>query len=225
MLYLPCPKCNGELQLRIAKRGSNSGTKFYGCDNFPQCKFTVDKENVHKTVKNDIFKGKIPSPDSKSWNYKVLNSLTLKALKYLASVNDVSFTNEEGSEDITNNLLKINDFELFEINKDEYCFIYNIRSDYFSGFKLAHSKKDKFFNSGNKVFGILDNNLKKCGKLKTSKELITLEFNNDFQINHESENAIMLILDDANKTGKAMVINSQIIDSENYDDYLLTIGY
>ncbi len=35
-----CPKCGGTLVLRIAKRGSNAGNQFYGCSNYPKCRFT-----------------------------------------------------------------------------------------------------------------------------------------------------------------------------------------
>ena len=60
MLYLPCPKCNGELQVRVAKRGPKAGFEFYGCDNFPLCKFTAEKTNVVDLVKKEIFKKQIP---------------------------------------------------------------------------------------------------------------------------------------------------------------------
>ena len=53
MLYLPCPKCNGELQVRVAKRGPRAGFEFYGCDNFPLCKFTAEKTNVVDLLKED----------------------------------------------------------------------------------------------------------------------------------------------------------------------------
>lgn len=33
-----CPKCGGELVLRKGKYG-----KFYGCSNYPKCRFTVTK--------------------------------------------------------------------------------------------------------------------------------------------------------------------------------------
>lgn len=36
---LKCPKCNGELVLRTAKRGENKGNSFYGCTNYPKCKY------------------------------------------------------------------------------------------------------------------------------------------------------------------------------------------
>lgn len=36
---LICPKCNGELVLRTAKRGENKGNSFYGCSNYPKCKY------------------------------------------------------------------------------------------------------------------------------------------------------------------------------------------
>lgn len=34
-----CPKCGGKLVLRTAKSGANSGDKFYGCSNYPKCKY------------------------------------------------------------------------------------------------------------------------------------------------------------------------------------------
>jgi len=35
-----CPKCRGELVKRIATKGQYAGQKFWGCANFPKCKFT-----------------------------------------------------------------------------------------------------------------------------------------------------------------------------------------
>ena len=34
-----CPDCGGELILRTAKFGNYAGKKFYGCSNFPKCKY------------------------------------------------------------------------------------------------------------------------------------------------------------------------------------------
>ena len=36
---LVCPKCGNELVLRTAKKGENKGNPFYGCSNFPKCRF------------------------------------------------------------------------------------------------------------------------------------------------------------------------------------------
>ena len=36
---LKCPKCGGTLVLRTAKRGANSGNQFYGCSNYPKCRY------------------------------------------------------------------------------------------------------------------------------------------------------------------------------------------
>ena len=36
---LKCPKCNGDLILRTATRGANAGRQFYGCSNYPKCKY------------------------------------------------------------------------------------------------------------------------------------------------------------------------------------------
>lgn len=37
-----CPRCNGNLVLRTATRGENVGKQFYGCSNYPQCKYIQD---------------------------------------------------------------------------------------------------------------------------------------------------------------------------------------
>lgn len=34
-----CPSCGSELVLRTAKKGANSGHNFYGCSNYPTCRF------------------------------------------------------------------------------------------------------------------------------------------------------------------------------------------
>ena len=34
-----CPRCGGEMVLRTAQKGPNPGQKFWGCSNFPKCRF------------------------------------------------------------------------------------------------------------------------------------------------------------------------------------------
>lgn len=34
-----CPRCGGILVLRVAKKGANAGNSFYGCANFPKCRY------------------------------------------------------------------------------------------------------------------------------------------------------------------------------------------
>lgn len=36
---LQCPKCGGNLVLRTSKQGANAGNQFYGCSNYPRCKY------------------------------------------------------------------------------------------------------------------------------------------------------------------------------------------
>jgi hypothetical protein len=36
---LKCPKCNADLVLRTATKGANAGMQFYGCSNYPKCKY------------------------------------------------------------------------------------------------------------------------------------------------------------------------------------------
>jgi len=38
-----CPKCGARLIERTARKGSNAGSKFLGCQNYPKCKFTRNK--------------------------------------------------------------------------------------------------------------------------------------------------------------------------------------
>ncbi len=37
-----CPHCGGELVLRVARRGSHAGSRFWGCSNYPQCRYTQE---------------------------------------------------------------------------------------------------------------------------------------------------------------------------------------
>ena len=39
-----CPKCGSEMVLRVAKKGPNSGKKFWGCSKFPGCRVVVSVE-------------------------------------------------------------------------------------------------------------------------------------------------------------------------------------
>lgn len=41
---LHCPKCSSKLVLRTAKRGANIGNKFYGCSNYPKCRYIQNLE-------------------------------------------------------------------------------------------------------------------------------------------------------------------------------------
>ncbi len=34
-----CPKCGSQLVRRTAKKGNNAGNQFYGCSNFPKCRY------------------------------------------------------------------------------------------------------------------------------------------------------------------------------------------
>ena len=40
-----CPKCNGNLILRTATRGANAGNQFYGCSNYPKCRYIQNLTN------------------------------------------------------------------------------------------------------------------------------------------------------------------------------------
>lgn len=40
---LVCPRCGGELVLRTATRGANAGNQFYGCSNYPKCRYLKEK--------------------------------------------------------------------------------------------------------------------------------------------------------------------------------------
>lgn len=45
-----CQKCGGELIERVATKGEYAGQKFWGCSNFPKCKFTkkIEQETSSK---------------------------------------------------------------------------------------------------------------------------------------------------------------------------------
>jgi ssDNA-binding Zn-finger/Zn-ribbon topoisomerase 1 len=37
--YMNCPQCGGELVKRIARKGPNAGKEFFGCRNYPKCRY------------------------------------------------------------------------------------------------------------------------------------------------------------------------------------------
>ena len=43
-----CPRCGGNLVLRVANRGKNAGNQFYGCSNYPKCRYVkeISEEDV-----------------------------------------------------------------------------------------------------------------------------------------------------------------------------------
>lgn len=41
-----CPKCDGYLVVRTAKKGRNAGSDFYGCTGFPKCRFACSSDLI-----------------------------------------------------------------------------------------------------------------------------------------------------------------------------------
>lgn len=41
-----CPKCGGDLVLRTVRKGERAGQQFYGCRNYPACRFTRPFDSV-----------------------------------------------------------------------------------------------------------------------------------------------------------------------------------
>lgn len=39
---LICPRCGGKLVLRVSERGEHAGKQFYGCGNFPKCRYMMN---------------------------------------------------------------------------------------------------------------------------------------------------------------------------------------
>lgn len=39
-----CPRCGGKLVLRTARKGRNAGGQFYGCSNYPSCRYTREAD-------------------------------------------------------------------------------------------------------------------------------------------------------------------------------------
>ena len=40
-----CPKCGGKLVLKTASKGANAGNQFYGCSNFPKCRYILSENS------------------------------------------------------------------------------------------------------------------------------------------------------------------------------------
>ena len=218
MIYLPCPKCNGEIETKVAKRGPRIGTEFFGCTNFPMCKFTSNKIYVIDFVKNEIFKKDLPTLDSESWNDDYLGSLSRKEIKFLSSLHDLPFNDEISKDELVKNLLSLKIFEFFKITENKFCFKYNINSNYFDKFSLPNPGDIEIFKK-NISFKIYDDKEVVGGLFKVTKKLITLEFDANYTIKYEKGNAILLILNPKKKFAKAIIVNPTIINSFNHEDY------
>lgn len=46
---LTCPLCGAKLELKTAKYGTHAGQKFYGCSNYPKCKY-IDNSNISNVL-------------------------------------------------------------------------------------------------------------------------------------------------------------------------------
>ncbi len=39
-----CPRCESEMVLRVARKGSNAGSEFWGCSRYPRCKYILNAD-------------------------------------------------------------------------------------------------------------------------------------------------------------------------------------
>ena len=46
-----CPRCGGKLVKRVARKGANAGSVFYGCENYPKCRGLMSEEQYHKNMR------------------------------------------------------------------------------------------------------------------------------------------------------------------------------
>lgn len=43
-----CPRCGGQLVMRIASKGTRQGKRFWGCSNYPKCRYIENLPDEHK---------------------------------------------------------------------------------------------------------------------------------------------------------------------------------
>lgn len=48
-----CPRCGANLILRTAKKGYKAGTQFYGCSNYPKCRFIKNINQMKSAVEKE----------------------------------------------------------------------------------------------------------------------------------------------------------------------------
>ena len=48
-----CPKCGAPMVMRKAKKGGHVGEKFWGCSNFPKCRFVLKQEEFSSETEMD----------------------------------------------------------------------------------------------------------------------------------------------------------------------------
>jgi ssDNA-binding Zn-finger/Zn-ribbon topoisomerase 1 len=44
-----CPRCERELVIRVAEKGPNPGSRFWGCSGYPSCHFTMPLVEITST--------------------------------------------------------------------------------------------------------------------------------------------------------------------------------
>lgn len=62
-----CPNCKINLVLRIAKKGKNPGSQFWGCRKWPDCMITIEATGdfrPDKDTASDLSKKQIAAPNS-----------------------------------------------------------------------------------------------------------------------------------------------------------------
>ena len=87
-----CPRCGGTMVLRMARKGSNAGNKFYGCSKYPRCKGAVD---IGRKEQKSFNVGSIP-------NESIQIPVTLNARERYEGYRTLFFQNMAVPKDLLN---------------------------------------------------------------------------------------------------------------------------
>jgi ATP-dependent DNA helicase RecQ len=109
-----CPRCGGRLVLRTAKAGSKPGSQFYGCSNYPICRYTIDISAINGSLNRDYI-----DSDDVNTNYlgsdgegqDILNKEHLKKQNTSNSYSDNHAINTNDNEKIDDKIAQFTDTE------------------------------------------------------------------------------------------------------------------
>ena len=121
-----CPKCNSPMIKRTAKRGMFAGSMFWGCSNYPRCKYIVNIDEEENNAEIEVSANNSLQTDG-NFELPNRNSINYRALPY----SSYEYMEGFGSIGVSDNLLDDINNEII----DESAIIFN------SNFRIDFSSK------------------------------------------------------------------------------------
>ena len=223
MSYFPCPKCDGILDLKQAKNGSNMGEYFYGCTNFSNslvnCKTTIDKVGILNYLHSELFSNSaIPQPlNGVLWSDSELNNYNNKQLAMICSNNGYDIGHENLKENLIS-FIKYYQTTYYKIHRGCLLFSKPINSDYILDFSYSFYFDNDENNYSDMVLDsflalkktsiIVKNFLgKKIGKASITRSGIEIDLSES--ISNSKEYELLTVVDIQKTNCKSFVVSGE----------------